>query len=365
MYGKTAQGIRDKNVYNTRTGRMEPLPRGRLTNPFIAAYVTGLLRSVIGEILNAVPSEYQILSVTTDGFLTNFPEGKLDTITAGPICEVFRSGLSKVAPGKPMLEIKHRASQVIVWKTRGQVTSAGEGSKPILARAGFQLPRELSIDQQAEYMVTRFVQRSFGDANVQTRMRNVKDIVENGGDLTRSEKNVRLTMDFDWKRFPQIWGERTFKDAEPLWFDTTPVASIAQYEHVRECWEEFYKRHQRPLKREADLMAFFDFVAVRDHGKYELPFGEAAMTVALRAVLCAFKRGLLGLPVVGSNKELAEWLSGEGFVVSVTDAENAARPAAWFSKHCVEETPAVGRLLAVVRAKYPTFDPTDLLALPW
>ncbi len=42
-----------------------------ITNPFFAAYITSLVRAALGEILNNIPPERLVFSVTTDGFITN------------------------------------------------------------------------------------------------------------------------------------------------------------------------------------------------------------------------------------------------------------------------------------------------------
>src|SRR5690606_13861492 len=39
-YGKTAQGLREKRVYNVSKGETEPLPPSAITNPYFAAFIT-------------------------------------------------------------------------------------------------------------------------------------------------------------------------------------------------------------------------------------------------------------------------------------------------------------------------------------
>jgi hypothetical protein len=70
-YGKTAQGLMKKRVYDMREQATRPLPPSRITNPFFAAYITSYVRALLGEILNSLPLSRYVFSCTTDGFLTN------------------------------------------------------------------------------------------------------------------------------------------------------------------------------------------------------------------------------------------------------------------------------------------------------
>ena len=71
LYGKTAQGVRERTVYDTRTGGSKMLPRSAVASPVLAAYTTGLIRATIAELLNSIPAERAVVSVSTDGFLTS------------------------------------------------------------------------------------------------------------------------------------------------------------------------------------------------------------------------------------------------------------------------------------------------------
>ena len=74
LYGKVAQGLHEKRVYDARLGETKKLPPSEVTQPFLAAYITSLVRAVLGEILHRIPADRTVLSATTDGFLTNAKE---------------------------------------------------------------------------------------------------------------------------------------------------------------------------------------------------------------------------------------------------------------------------------------------------
>ncbi|MBF4401383.1 hypothetical protein EAY31_27315, partial [Vibrio anguillarum] len=86
-YGKLAQSLRPKTAFDIQAGYSKQLPPSTLTNPFFAAYTTGLARALLGEMLHSIPDDKVVVSVTTDGFLTN---ATLDEIKlGGVICQRF------------------------------------------------------------------------------------------------------------------------------------------------------------------------------------------------------------------------------------------------------------------------------------
>ena len=71
LYGKTAQGVRKRTVYDVRAGGSKPLERSAITSALLAAYTTGLIRATIAELMNSIPAGRIVVSVSTDGFLTS------------------------------------------------------------------------------------------------------------------------------------------------------------------------------------------------------------------------------------------------------------------------------------------------------
>lgn len=150
VYGKTAQAVAgmrsvdpDRSRYfDTQSGSRLDLPQSRLTNPVHAALTTSILRAVVSEILSNLPQERVVLSVTTDGFLTDATLDEALDACDRPLTSWFKRALAIVAPDKSLLEIKHQATKVIVARTRGAFTVTAPDSykgAPILARAGHRL----------------------------------------------------------------------------------------------------------------------------------------------------------------------------------------------------------------------------------
>jgi len=94
LYGKHGQGLKDKNAFDTVTGLSKKIPYSPLSNPYMASHTTGFIRAVIAELLNGIPEHRTVISVTTDGFLTNALESEMDT--SGTMCQRFQSHCSLV-----------------------------------------------------------------------------------------------------------------------------------------------------------------------------------------------------------------------------------------------------------------------------
>ena len=97
-YGKIAQGIarykttsgnHSKKTFDSRTGENAELEESQISNPVFAAMITGLLRAVVSEILANLPQSIAVLSVTTDGWLSDASEREVISATKGPICSLF------------------------------------------------------------------------------------------------------------------------------------------------------------------------------------------------------------------------------------------------------------------------------------
>lgn len=210
LYGKTAQAVAamrterpDRSMqFDTLLGERMELPPSPVTSPVHAAITTATIRAVLSEILTSLPADRQVLSVTTDGFLTDATLDEAMAATAGPICAHFKRALQAVAPGKPLLEVKHRAATVAVARTRGAFTVTppeGYDVPPISARAGHRLD-EAPSDAWAE--VAEFV-RLFRERGPETELAgkdfiSVEDQWMADADLVRLPARRRVNFDYDF-----------------------------------------------------------------------------------------------------------------------------------------------------------------------
>jgi hypothetical protein len=121
-YGKTAQGLRPKRVYNMKSEDHEKIPESRISNPFIAAYITSFVRAAVGEIINRIPDDKMVFSITTDGFITNATDAEMEVAKQGKIATIYSLTQKALTGDDTVLSEKHGVKQVLGWRTRGQAT---------------------------------------------------------------------------------------------------------------------------------------------------------------------------------------------------------------------------------------------------
>jgi hypothetical protein len=69
LYGKLGRGIKGTTSYNTCDDKRIEIGPSSITNPYLAAHVTGLIRALVSELIASIPDRWTVISVTTDGSL--------------------------------------------------------------------------------------------------------------------------------------------------------------------------------------------------------------------------------------------------------------------------------------------------------
>ena len=289
LYGKLAQGVypdgaesRDggitpgraaagKRVFDSRRGTLERVPPSRITQAAFAAFVTGLCRALLAELVARLPAGATLATATTDGFLADVDPARVDT--GGPVASHF-SRLRVMLDGDPtILEVKHRAREVVVFRTRGTVAVAGDG-RPILARAGHRLDDPVDPDEMpggtpeerqlaalwAEARAWADLYRARDARTTQHRRHVISPRQQwlTDGDLVDVERDVRVALDYDLKRKPERVGER---QGCLLVEGTAPWRDRAEFLDWREALALWRERTGRVLKTLAD---WTDFLAFRE-----------------------------------------------------------------------------------------------------
>ncbi|MES2986595.1 MAG: DNA polymerase [Pseudomonadota bacterium] len=208
-YGKTAQGLRAKRVFDLRDQEMKPLPPSKITNPFFAAFITSFVRAALGEVMNALPSSVCVFSCTTDGFLTNATADQIAEASRGQVCSLYRNSRDMLTGDPTVLEIKHQVRQPLGWRTRGQATliegrtAKGDGVNIVLAKGGIYTPAEYDSDRlQNEFVTKLFLSRTPEDRIQMATKTGIRDMIFFDADLVEKDTSKRLNMEFDWKRKP-------------------------------------------------------------------------------------------------------------------------------------------------------------------
>lgn len=353
LYGKLAQGLRAKTAFDTAHGLNRSLPPSSVTQPFFAAHVTGFIRAVVGELMNALPSDSSVVSVTTDGFLTNCPLNKINM--SGPLSSRFQSLCDIVDPGSSMLTCKHEVSQLIAMKTRGQLTYRAIQGKPVVhARAGVKPPADIPRSDYNDYMVDLYLNRLPGQTLSRSTLISTREMWLSESDLVSREQDIRLNLEFDFKRQPV---QPAMNEGHLLMF-SRPWDNMEEALQQRSLFDDWRQTHT--LKTLADWDDWCDFLYCRTvFSDMKLKVGsKRSDDILVRLFLRALTQCQWGLMLKDkksySCKEVAEWLTSEGYSVTVTDVKNAVRakiPQMKFSS----VTPRMKPLMDIIARKYPTF----------
>lgn len=353
LYGKLAQGLRAKTAFDTARGLNRSLPPSSVTQPFFAAHVTGFIRAVAGELMNALPSDSSVVSVTTDGFLTNCPLNKINM--SGPLSSRFQSLCDIVDPGSSMLTCKHEVSQLIAMKTRGQLTYRAIQGKPVVhARAGVKPPADIPRSDYNDYMVDLYLNRLPGQTLSRSTLISTREMWLSESDLVSREQDIRLNLEFDFKRQPV---QPAMNEGHLLMF-SRPWDNMEEALQQRSLFDDWRQTHT--LKTLAGWDDWCDFLYCRTvFSDMKLKVGsKRSDDILVRLFLRALTQCQWGLMLKDkksySCKEVAEWLTSEGYSVTVTDVKNAVRakiPQMKFSS----VTPRMKSLMDIIARKYPTF----------
>lgn len=353
LYGKLAQGLRAKTAFDTARGLNRSLPPSSVTQPFFAAHVTGFIRAVVGELMNALPSDSSVVSVTTDGFLTNCPLNKINM--SGPLSSRFQSLCDIVDPGSSMLTCKHEVSRLIAMKTRGQLTYRAIQGKPVVhARAGVKPPADIPRSDYNDYMVDLYLNRLPGQTLSRSTLISTREMWLSESDLVSREQDIRLNLEFDFKRQPV----QPAMNEGHLLMSSRPWDNMEEALQQRSLFDDWRQTHT--LKTLADWDDWCDFLYCRTvFSDMKLKVGsKRSDDILVRLFLRALTQCQWGLMLKDkksySCKEVAEWLTSEGYSVTVTDVKNAVRakiPQMKFSS----VTPRMKSLMDIIARKYPTF----------
>ena len=260
-YGKTAQGLRQKRVYNLHKDDMEVLPPSKITQPYFASFITSFTRAVLGEILNGFSDRVQVFSVTTDGFLSNARDLEIQQATTGDLFKAFSDARGKLDDNPP-LEIKHMVRQPLGWRTRGSATlKPGDGDNGIvLQKGGIKTNNLFNLREENSTTVELFLNRHPEQKIDYKTGVGIKDMMRNDTDFVYRTVSKRLSMEFDWKRRPvnirDVDVEFEGKRYKHLTFDTVPIEDHAAFNQVREAWHNYDKKTKHNLKLTEDFLTF-------------------------------------------------------------------------------------------------------------
>jgi hypothetical protein len=362
---------------------MKPLQPSEVTQPYLAAFITSLIRGVLGEILHRIPESRTVVSATTDGFLTNACNHELDL--SGPLCKLF-SGLSTRLTGSPdFLEAKRVAAQLLCWKTRGQasVNAVGIDLPPVIAKAGIAPPRDIldnayrTWDEndvlgepppapsefrpivQNDWIVNLFMHRTAETTVRTSSLRSLRDMVEGDADLVQEESEQTANMEFDWKRELVAPHETQpfITSSQPHFAaHSKPWTRVEDFERERPLFDQWRTKRGGVLKTMADWQSWTEYRKSGDVSKKGIRrTGPGIIGQVKHNFLRAYVNGLWGLPG-GDYKGTAAFLTEQGYETSVDDLKNAKRSKKGPVEHLFDADEDVMGFINAVLEKFPAFE---------
>jgi len=367
-YGKTAQGLREKRVYDIRDDDMVELPESRITQPFFASFITSYTRAVLGEILNAFPSDVHVFSVTTDGFLATPTDEQIEAAMSGPLAQSFVKARKDLVGDDNALEVKHRIMQPIGWRTRGSATlqpGDDEAAGIVLQKGGIKTDELLQGKMENDHIIRMFLNRDGKQVITYTSGMGVKDMLRSNADFVSRENQKNLRMEFDWKRKPVNPRDVTFqfdgKEHSHLAFATAPLDTVDEFGDVRDAWDAYNKKTRFCLKTLADYEQFDRYLKTmelpRDVTRYAARVDGDFKR--LKRDLCrAFMARAAGFDQVLADrkvqyKEFAAALNACGVPCKVSDLDNASNARTKpFEPGTAMDTERVRQALAKLKAEH-------------
>lgn len=280
-YGKTAQGLRERRVYDLKAEDTKRLEPSKITNPAYASFITAFCRGTLSEIMNNLPREVDIFSVTTDGFLTTATHKQMVAATKGVLSNYYKSSRRVLGDSEVIFEVKHVIQKPLGWRTRGQSTlipsteqdwrhtenvveGGEENNRYVLAKAGIKLSKTLNKREENDEIIKLFFNRypeQILDVNLG---KGIREMYEEGMDFVDYTLRKKLSMDYDWKRKPHYVGEADINvegiDCKKhLFFSTKPWDDLKEYNQMRFIWENYNKDTNHNLKTKNDYDLFNEY----------------------------------------------------------------------------------------------------------
>ncbi len=365
-YGKTAQGLREKRIYDHREDQMVLLPESEITQPYFASFITSYVRAVLGEILNAFPPDVQVFSVTTDGFLSNASDEQVLAATSGELFTSFSDARKALDVDSVPLEVKHQIRQPIGWRTRGSATlkcGSSNDNNIVLQKGGIKTNRFFNTIQENTFVAELFLNR-YPEQTIQyTSGIGLKDMVRYEADFVSRSVTKRLSMEYDWKRRPLNSTDRSVEfngtTYTHLSFDTEPLTDDVEFRNLRDAWDKYNDRTRKTLKSVADYEEFQRFLETQKlskNSKRYLRKKDGAISRLRRDLTRAFKGQQAGFDKASarlgkiSHQDFIEALASCGVSCKISDLDNAKRQV--FKPHQSVREPQTMKAISLLKELY-------------
>ena len=243
-YGKTGQGLRDKRNYSTRSDSIESVPPSQITCAPYAAVITALVRALVSAAMaDLMDHGYTVLSVTTDGFLTDADPEAMANMTAFGFVKIMSDARAEVTGENDTIwECKHAALKMVMSRTRaGFGIGKIKGYNLPAAAAGYikqniDVERIKGGEKLAEILAEKFVERDIYFGVNFTKLPSPKDYVRNKADGIGKMQFRKVDWNYDFKRMPDknSFSENYIFGVPYISYLTVPHKNIEEFKKMRE-----------------------------------------------------------------------------------------------------------------------------------
>lgn len=360
---------------------LEPSP---ITNPYFAAFVTGYVRAILAEMMNALPQHVHVFSCTTDGFLSTATQDEIDAASHGTLANSYREGRVLIADSDQIVEAKHQTGRLLGWRARGQATlqsGTPKADEPafnyVLAKAGIRTPAECeTLADQNAHIVQLFLTRTPDTEVLIKSLTGVRDIVLDKNDLVAKHFTRRLSMEYDFKRRPDAMTSSVVDGYRHVSWSSMPWDTVEQFNVVREELDIYRTVRTNKsgvpnstgglrgcIKSQDDFVNFATRIALKaSDGDVGYVHTDNPDIKLLRKVLCSARyHGEAGLKKDDglTASQFAEKLTAAGIPCKRTDVENGKKRP--FTPQSVTSSVPVAAALTALRKELPAVRISELL----
>lgn len=259
LYGKVAQGVKEKNSWNAYMELMQKIGGSDITSPVHASIITSLVRACLLATMNQLSNMgYHIYSVTTDGFISDAPFDVVKHLDLYGFRSFFQSVRYDLTGEYDMWQMKHAQKGLLNFSTRGNV-ALNDKSHPVIvdgvpyagvcAHNSFVTGMEKeSYEDRLSLVKTVLSRTSRCKCNVKTfaKFREVSRR-NNRLDFYVDEEEHNISMDFDMKRKPVF---ESFETVQPVVdgvpyeianFTTRPYEDVEEFKLYKEASVNFIR----------------------------------------------------------------------------------------------------------------------------
>jgi hypothetical protein len=259
--------------------------------------------------------------------------------------------LNAIDNDAPVLACKHQVKQLIVAKTRGAFTLIANGTELITAKCGIK--PDCDKASQNDWMVNLYVNRVPHQTVTHPTLISLRQMFLKQADLIGVQRTVTINLEPDFKRQPINPVMQSFSvdgiEYEHIYLESLPWRTVDEFMQAR-CYFDGWRQGRAVfkdvkgkqavshyvdghcLKTVDDWSDFLDYQTVSQYleslkaikkSGFKLSGGKDSVELLRRLFIIAFVNGLWSLEGVASYKEMAAWLSENGYTSLESDFKNS------------------------------------------